>query len=65
MIGVKRARKKDKYQTITVNTHRKAQRLIGQGWELVSNSGSESFLLGNSARYILRRPNPRYRGDGK
>lgn len=62
MIGVKKARKKDQYQTITVNTHRKAQKLIGRGWEVASETGSDSWLLGNSLRIVLRRPNPRYKG---
>lgn len=65
MFGVKRAKKDEPYETITLNSWRKAQKMIAQGWEVVSDSGSSSAFWGNSLKIILRRPNPRYQGAKK
>lgn len=52
------ASKKEPYETRTVAGHRRAARLVRDGWEIVSTSSN--FLA--PARVTLRRANPRYRG---
>ena len=52
------ASKKDPYETTTVAGHRRAARLVRDGWEIVSTSSN--FLA--PARVTLRRANPRYQG---
>lgn len=65
MFGTKRSKRNEPYETLTTNSWKKAQKMIGEGWEVVSETGSGSWFWGNSLRIILRRPNPRYRGANK
>lgn len=52
---------KDEYLYKTAHTMKEVQKLLKKGWETVESSGSESFLLGNSYKALLRRPNPKFK----
>ncbi|GAB2472840.1 DUF2510 domain-containing protein [Xylanimonas ulmi] len=56
------ARRGQPYVTVTVRTQKQAERLVRAGWEVVAQSGRESWVWGSDLQITLRRPNPRFRG---
>lgn len=55
------ARRSEPFETKRVRRAKDAEKLIARGWELVSTSGRENWVMGSDYQAILRRPNPRYK----
>jgi hypothetical protein len=60
--GTDMAGKNDQYETTTVRRQKQAEKLVREGWEVVTQSGKENWVMGSDLQITLRRPNPNYKG---
>lgn len=56
------ASKKEPFETKIVRRAKDVKKLVAQGWEVVSTSGKENWVMGSDYQAVLRRPNPKYKG---
>lgn len=54
--------KKEPYETKIVRRAKDVKKLVAKGWEVVSTSGKENWVMGSDYQAVLRRPNPKYKG---